>query len=71
MRGAIGTPASLQRVGDAMGEQRLHTGPAGEDLEGGDAARGGVAIARRADVGAHLGDHPLPTTHGEKKGRDT
>ena len=42
----------VQRVGDPVGEQRLHAGPAGEDLEGRDALRRGIAIARRGHVGA-------------------
>ena len=43
-------PGLAQRVRDAVGEQRLHAGPAGEDLEGRDPLRGRVAIARRGDV---------------------
>ena len=61
-----------QGMGEAVGEQRLHAGPAEQDLEGGDALSGRVAIARGSDVGAHLPDHqPLSSRiHGAKKGRD-
>ena len=50
-----------QRVRGAVGQQRLHAGPAAEDLEGGDALGGGVAVARRGDVGAHLARPPAST----------
>ena len=64
-------PGLAQRVGDAVGEQRLHTGPAGEDLEGRDALRGRVAVARGGDVGADLLDDASSSSiHGAKKGRD-
>jgi hypothetical protein len=48
----------IERVGQPMREQRLHTGPAGEDLHGRDAAGGGVAITCRRHVVAHLPYHP-------------
>jgi hypothetical protein len=44
-------------VGDPVGEQRLHPGPAGEDLESTDLVGGGVAVAGRSDVRGHLADH--------------
>ncbi len=45
-------PGLAQGVGDAVGEQRLHAGPAGEDLEGGDPLRRRVAVARGVDIGS-------------------
>ena len=49
----------VQRVGDAMGQQRMHARPAREDLDRGDAARRGVAIVCGGDVAADLaGDAP-------------
>ena len=63
-------PGFEQRVRGAVGQQRLHPGPAGEDLEGRDALGGRIALARRVDVGTDLLHHPLPAAHGEKKGRD-
>ena len=44
-------PRLPERVRHAVGEQRLHPGPAGEDLERADAAGRGIAVARRGDVG--------------------
>ena len=76
-RGGEGHAGLAQRVGDPVGEQRLHAGPAGEDLEGRDALRGGVAVARRRDVVPDLAEDPAPgahpdlrAVHGAKKGRD-
>ena len=40
----------VQRVGDAVREQRLDAGPRREDLRARDAARGGVALAGGLDV---------------------
>ena len=57
-RGSSGTPASLQRVRDAVGEQRVDAGPGGEDLRRRDAARGGIALARGEHVAAHLFGDP-------------
>ena len=49
----------VQRVGDAMGQQRMHARPAREDLDRGDATRRGVAIVGGGDVAADLaGDAP-------------
>ena len=49
----------VQRVGDAMGQQRVHARPAREDLDRRDAARCGVAIVCGSDVAADLtGDAP-------------
>ncbi len=39
----LGVP---ERVRDAVGQQGLHAGPAGEDLQGADALGGGVALTR-------------------------
>ena len=44
----------VEGVRDPVGEQRLHPGPAGQDLDRADPARGRVAVARRGDVGADL-----------------
>ena len=38
-------------MGDAVREERLDPGPPGEDLDGADPARRGIAIARGGDVG--------------------
>ena len=46
-RGASGMPPSCRRVGDAVGEQRVHARPRGEDLQRPDAARRRIALARR------------------------
>ena len=46
----------VERVRDAMGEQRLDARPAREDLDRADPARRGVAVARRGDVAADLLD---------------
>ena len=56
VRGASGTPGLVESVRDAVGEQRLHPGPAGEDLDRADTARRRVAVARGGDVGADLAD---------------
>ena len=53
-RGATGTPALVERVRDAVREQRVHAGPGGEDLERRDAARGGIALVGGGDVAAQL-----------------
>ena len=45
---------ACRRVGDAVGEQRVDPRPGGEDLELGDAARGGIAVAGGAHVAANL-----------------
>jgi hypothetical protein len=63
-------PGLEQRVGDAVGEQRLHPGPAGEDLEASrrPAPRGrGRARRRRRRAPRDSRFQPI---HGEKKGRD-
>ncbi len=57
-RGRSGTPASLQRVRDAVGEQRVDAGPGGEDLGRRDAARRRIAVARRQHVATQLLGHP-------------
>src|SRR5919197_5575727 len=46
-----------------MGEQRVHAGPACEDLDGRDAARRGVAVVGGGDVTADLAG---PSTQGAK-----
>jgi hypothetical protein len=46
-----------ERVGNAMGEQRLHARPTGEDLERPDPTSGGIALAGRGDVARHLLEH--------------
>ncbi len=54
IRGASGHARLGERVRDAVGEQRLHAGPRGEDLERRDAARGGVAGVGGGDVAPEL-----------------
>ncbi len=44
----------VDRVRDAVGQQRLDAGPAGEDLDRADPARGGIAIARGGYVRGDL-----------------
>ncbi len=53
----------VQRVGNAMGEERLDSAPGGEDREGADRARRRIAVAGRTDVGADLLDHPSDGVH--------
>ena len=62
-------PGLVQGVGDAVGEDRLHAGPVHEDLGGADAARRGVAIARRGDVRPDLLDHALQGAEAEHGNR--
>ena len=47
----------VQRMGHAMGQQRMHARPAREDLHRGDATRCGVAIVGGGDVTADLSGH--------------
>jgi hypothetical protein len=44
----------VERVRDAVGEQRVDAGPRGEDLGGPNAAGGRIAIAGGDDVSAEL-----------------
>ena len=63
----------VQRVGEAVGEDRLHPAPAGEDLEVETAVRRRIAVARRGDVGAHLRRTTLPAHlahRSSEEGRD-
>ncbi len=53
-RGASGTPALVQRVGHAVGQQRLHAAVGQQDLRAADGARGGVALVRGGQVRAQL-----------------
>ena len=48
----------VKDVGHPVGEDRLHPGPAGEDLDRGGAPGRRIAISRGGDVGANLADHP-------------
>jgi hypothetical protein len=64
-------PRLEQRVGKPVREQGLNPGPAQQDLQRRDSLRRRIAIAGGRDVGAHLGNQCLPSTHGEKKGRET
>ena len=57
-RGSNGTPGLLQRVGEAVGEQRVDARPRDEDLERPDVASGRVAAACGGDVAADLGGSP-------------
>ena len=57
----------VEGVRDAVGEQRLHARPAGEDLDGADAARRGVAIAGRGDVAADLPHDPAEGSDAEHR----
>ena len=53
-RGSDRHARAVQRVGDAVREQRVHARPGGEDLGGRDARGRGVALARRGDVAPQL-----------------
>ena len=55
----------VQRVGDAVGQQRVDAGPAREDLERRDAARRRVAIAGRGEVAADLAGDPRQRAEAE------
>ena len=48
--GTSGTPDLVQRVRDAVGEQRLHAAVGEQDLEPPDPARGGIALLRGRQV---------------------
>ena len=62
----------VQRMRDAMREQRLHAAVGGEHLDPADAARGRVALRGRGQVLAQLTRHlrqcPEPEHQGAKKG---
>ena len=65
----------VQRVRDAVREQRLHAAVGEQDLEPADAARGGVAVLRRGQVLAQLARHarecPQAEHQGAKNGVET
>ena len=68
-------PGVVEGVGEPVREQRLHAGPAREDLDRADAASGGVAVASRRDVASDLADDPSQCPDAEhqsatKKGSD-
>ena len=54
VRGSQRHAGVVERVRDPVGEQRLDSGPAREDLDRADAARRRIAIAGRGDVAADL-----------------
>ena len=64
-------PGLVQRVRDAVREQRLHAAVGEQDLDPADAARGRVALLRGGQVLAHLaGDASecAESDHGAKNG---
>ena len=61
----------VKRVGHAVDKDRLHTAPAGEDLERPDAARGRIALARGREVAADLAADLLQKPEPEHRGNAT
>ena len=55
---------AVQSVRDAVGQERVHPGPGGEDLRPRYAARGRVAALCRGDVAADLVDQPKHVATG-------
>ena len=58
-------PGLVQRVGQAMGEDRLDPAPRGEDLERAGVAGRGVAVTCGGDVGAELLEHARQAVEAE------
>ena len=57
VRGSTRTPGAVQRMRDAIGQERVDPGPGGENLALPHPPRGGIAIARGGNVATQLASH--------------